>query len=222
MDGANQPGGESAPRRQNNRMHYETAVRRLRTIADRCQQASGLWDDEPFLVGAYAFGAVLDARPDVAVVQMAFTLNLPLDDLTWWAQPQSCAGLPTLLEIDKAPVEWYWRPALWPVSNHFIHRPLRIWSLGGPDTTALDALERRDAESLRLPAATDADAGEQLTVELDASLAHLRRTEAGYWKRDWRGAHRGAGVYPENHLWNAIHGYLDLLAASQGLPDDTS
>jgi hypothetical protein len=36
-------------------MRHETAVRRLRTIAARCQQqASGLWDDEPFLVGAYA------------------------------------------------------------------------------------------------------------------------------------------------------------------------
>jgi hypothetical protein len=202
-------------------MRHETAVRRLRTIAARCQQqASGLWDDEPFLVGAYAFGAVLGARTDLEAVQVAFVLNLPPDELTWCAQPQSCVGLPHLLEIDKAPVEWYWRSALWPVSNHLIDRPLRIWSIDGPDTIAMDALERADAEPFRLPAFTEAEVGEQLMEETAASLAHLQRVEAGYWERDWRTTHRGSGVYPENHLWDAVHGYLDLLTASRRFPDD--
>ena len=174
-----------------------------------------MWDEEPFLVGAYAFGAVLEPRTDVPVVQMAFVLNLPSEELTWCAQPQSCAGLPGLLEIDKAPVEWYWRPSVWPVANHLIHRPLRVWSLDGPDTTALDALDRGEAEDLRMPAPTDTELHEQLSVELAASLAHLRRVEAGYWERDWRSAHRGLGIYPENHLWEAVHGYLDLLGAPQ-------
>jgi hypothetical protein len=201
-------------------MRHANAVRRLRTIAGRCQQASGVWDDEPFLVGAYAFGAVLDTRADVEAVQVAFVLDLPPDELTWCAQPQSVVGLPHLLEIDKAPVEWYWRPALWPVSNHLIDRPLRIWSIDGPETIALDALERGDAEPLRLPASSEAEFREQLREELAASLAHLRRVEAGYWERDWRNTHRGFGVYPENHLWDAIHGYLDLLTASRRLPND--
>jgi hypothetical protein len=65
-----------AHRRQHAPIRHDTAIRRLRTIADRCQQASGLWDDEPFLVGAYVFGAVLEARATVDVVQMAFVLNL--------------------------------------------------------------------------------------------------------------------------------------------------
>ena len=198
-------------------MRYETAVRRLRIIAERCQQASGLWEDEPFLVGAYVFGAVLAARAAVDVVQVAFVLNLPAEDLTWCAQP---AGLSHLLEIDKAPVDWYARPAVWPVSNHVIDRPLRIWSLDGPDTVALDALGRGDAETLRLPAPTDADAREQLTTELAASLAHLRRVEARYWDQDWRNAHHGSGIYPENHLWDAAHGYLDLLSATRHPSDD--
>jgi hypothetical protein len=202
-------------------MRHETALRRLRTIAERCQQASGLWADEPFLVGAYVFGAALEARVAVDVVQVAFVLNLPPHDLTWCAQPSSCAGLPHLLEIDKAPVQWYWRPALWPVSNHVIDRPLRIWSLDGPDTVALDALDRGDAETQRLPTPTDADAREQLTKELAASLAHLRRVEDRYWDRDWRNAHHGSGVYPENHLWDAAHSYLDLLTANRHSPDDT-
>lgn len=153
-------------------------------------------------------------------MRVAFVLNLPPHDLTWCARPQSCAGLPHLLEIHKAPVEWYWRPALWPVSNHVIDRPLRIWSVDGPDTVALDALDRGDAETQRLPAPADADAREQLTTEPAASLAHPHQVEARYWDRDWRNAHHGSGVCPENHLWDAAHGYLDLLTANRPSPDD--
>jgi hypothetical protein len=207
--------------RQDGCVRYETAVRRVRTVVDQCQRASGLWKSEPFLVGVYAFGAVLERCADVPVVQMAFVLDLPADELTWCAQPQSCVGLPSLLEIDKAPVEWYWRPSVWPVANHLIHRPLRVWSLDGPDTDALDALDRGEAEGLRMLAPTEAQWQEQLTAELAASLAHLRRVEAGFWERDWRSAHRGLGVYPENHLWDAVHGYLDLLSAAQTGQRDT-
>jgi hypothetical protein len=195
-------------------VRHQTAVRRLRIVVQRCQQASGLWDEEPFLIGVYAFGAVLQPHTDVPVLQMAFVLNLPADELTWYAKPQSCIGLPQLLEIDKAPVEWYWRPAVWPVANHLIRRPLRVWSLDGPEAPALDALERGEVEHLRMPAPTPEQQHEQLTAELAASLAHLRRVEAAFWERDWRSAHRGSGVYPEHHLWDAVHGYLDLLGAA--------
>jgi hypothetical protein len=171
---------------------------------------SGLWDEEPFLVAAYAFGPVLESRADIPVVQLAFVLNLPTEELSWCVQPQSCVGLPHLLEIDKAPVEWYWRPAVWPVTNHLIQRPLRIWSLDGTDTAALDALDRSEAEQQRLPEPTAEQQREQAAVELAASLTHLRQVEAAFWERDWRSAHRGYGIHPENHLWDAVHGYLDL------------
>lgn len=198
-------------------VRHATAVRRLRTIAARCQQASGLWRDEPVLLAAYAFGEVLAQRredhADFGSVQVAFVLDLPPADLTWCCQPQSCSGLPSILEIDKAPVDWYWRPAVWPVSNHRIQRPLRLWSLDGPDTDALDALARHEAESLRLPEPPPEQAAEQLTAELEASLAHLRSVQKSYWQPNWRKEHRGFGIYPENHLWDAVHGYLDLLAA---------
>ena len=86
-------------------VRHETALRRLRTIAERCQRVSGLWEQEPVLLAAYVFGAVLDGRTEVPVVQVAFVLDLPADELTWCTHPPSCAGLPRLLEIDKAPVE---------------------------------------------------------------------------------------------------------------------
>jgi len=34
----------------------------------------------------------------------------------------------------------------------------------------------------------------------------------------WRRKHRGAGRYPENELWEAVEGYLDLCDASNGFP----
>jgi hypothetical protein len=194
-------------------MRYGTAVRRVRMVVERCQQMSGLWHEKPLVHGVYAFGSVLEPGHELSVVQLAFVLDLPADELAWCTQPQSCVGLPSLLEIDKGPVEWYWRPRAWPVANHLIHRPLRVWSLDGPDVEALDALERGEAEQLRMPAPTAAEWHEQRATELAASLAHLRRVEAGFWERDWRSAHRGSGVYPEGHLWDAVHGYLDLLGA---------
>lgn len=97
------------------------------------------------------------------------------------------------------------------MSNHVIHRPLRIWSTGGPDETALTALSTGDTERLRLPA--PGDEARQLAIELAASLAHLQRVVDAFYERDWRAEHKGTGRFPEDHLWDAVHGYLDLLEA---------
>jgi hypothetical protein len=43
--------------------------------------------------------------------------------------------------------------------------------------------------------------------------SHLR-----YWDHEWRREHKGLGRYPENELWEAVAGYLDLLDASQWRP----
>jgi hypothetical protein len=92
-------------------MRYGRAVQRLEMIAERCQWVSGLWDEAPPLIGAYAFGHVLDGPDQLDAVQVALVLNHPAEELTWCARPTSCSGLPHLLELEKAPVEWYWRPS---------------------------------------------------------------------------------------------------------------
>jgi hypothetical protein len=190
----------------------DTAVRRLRTIAERCSQVSRT---EPVLRAAHAFGQLLDGRVDVEVVQVAFVLDLPPEQLPWCAEPRGCGWLVELLELGKAPVVWYWRPAAWPVANHVVDRPVRFWSAQtGTDEPALRALAGGQIEQVRPAPPAAADLRVQLQVELAASLAHLRQTHAGYWQRDWRAAHRGGGTYPEQHLHNAVHGYLDLLNAT--------
>jgi hypothetical protein len=90
-----------------------------------------------------------------------------------------------------------------------------FWSLAGPDETALDALGDRHLGDLDRLVPAAAEEAEQLQEELAASLAHLQRVDAAYWERDWRREHKGLGVYPEDHLWRATHGYLDLLAATR-------
>ena len=72
-----------------------------------------------------------------------------------------------------------------PIWNHYIRDLVVIWSVDdGPDERAL------------------------------AALAHLREVRDKYWEYGWRREHRGYGRYPENELWDAVEGYLDLLDAS--------
>jgi hypothetical protein len=55
---------------------------------------------------------------------------------------------------------------------------------------------------------------------LATALARLREVHANYWERDWRRENRGNYRYPENALWEAVNGYLDLLDA-KGSPEDS-
>ncbi len=68
----------------------------------------------------------------------------------------------------------------------------------------------RPADLLRLPPPDPRQEDEQLAFELEASRAYLRSVEDRYWDREWRSEHCCSGIYPESHLWDAVHGYLDL------------
>lgn len=149
---------------------------------------------------------------------MAFVLDAPAGELTWGAEPRYVIGIAEMLRLNKAPVRWFFRPAAWPVWNDTIREPVRIWSVDGPDEDALSALERRQGDTVRMPAPSPGERAEQATIELEACLAHLREVEEAYWERDWRNEHRDDGIYPEHHLWNAVWGYLDLLRTTDNDP----
>ena len=53
------------------------------------------------------------------------------------------------------------------------------------------------------------------TPDRTDALAHLREVRDRYWDHDWRREHRGYGRYPENELWEAVQGYLDLADAAR-------
>ena len=80
---------------------------------------------------------------------------------------------------------------------------------------ALVALEARHSGSRNRLVPEPADERLQLREDMDAALAHLREVRDRYWDHDWRRAHRGYGRYPENELWDAVEGFLDLIGASR-------
>lgn len=205
------------------RMRRDTAIKQLRRLAELCGTAH-LPPDEPVLLEAYAYGDILDpATDELDVVRVALVLDLPADEVTWLALPTVNVWLDRHLRLDSVPVRALKRPAVWPVWNHVIRRPVRIWSLeGGTDDAALAALTNRDVESLRLPAPSRDEEAEQLAEELNASLVHLRRVQDSYFEREWRSTHKGFGVYPEDHLWHAVEGYLDLLDANRKLAEEST
>ncbi|RZB14405.1 hypothetical protein StrepF001_37855 [Streptomyces sp. F001] len=199
-------------------MRHTTAVRRLRTITDACHRARRL-PGGGALLAVHAYGPILEGTGDIPVVHIALVVDLPAEELPWGVEPPECTALANLLDLGKAPVVRRWRPAAWPVWNHAIRRPLRIWSPAGPDTRALDALAAGQAGSLRLAAPQPTEEDEQRRVETAASLLHLRRVRDRYWDDGpWRRAHRGSGRFPEDSLWGAVDGYLELLDAAAEAP----
>jgi hypothetical protein len=196
-------------------MRYSVAVDRLRSVAETCTRLASLWEDDPLVVDAYVFGELLEGAQRPERLQMAFVVDLPPEDVTWYTLPTAMVGFAATVGIDKYPCEWHSRPVLWPVWNHRIRGPVRFWSVAGPDGPTLDALGERRLGDLHRLTPTAAEEAEQLQEELAASLGHLQRVDAAYWEREWRRDHKGLGIYPEDHLWRATHGYLDLLAATR-------
>ena len=190
-------------------MRYATAVRRLYNIAEECDRHARFWD-EPLVIAAYVYGEMLKGPEEIEFLQIALVLDLPPDEVTWWAEPTAAAAFAEVIGLGKVPVKWWWRPALWPVWNHEIRGPVRFWSLDGPDDAVLEAIGQRQLGDLRRLVPTPAEELEQLEEELSASLVHLRKVADSYWDHEWRRDHRGLGVYPEHHLWRATKGYLDL------------
>jgi hypothetical protein len=203
-------------------MRHSTAVRRLRAVAERTQRTCSLWEPGQGLVAVYTYGSVLDPVEEdrsVEVVQIALVINDPPERATWGARPPAYAGLPYVLELEKAPVDWCYRSASAPIGNHRVDRPLRIWSReSGVEEAALAALAAGDAEALREPRPRPPVLRRHLAEELATAAAHLREVRDRYWQRSWRGDHYSAGTYPENHLWDAVHGYLDLLDGVGAMP----
>jgi len=197
-------------------MRYRCGVEKLRILAEACQHTTR-WPpppDEPFLREAYVFGEVLDGADPIDHLEVALVLNLPSEEVPWESHPHGTDWLVRELRLDKGGYAYWWRSREDPVWNHHIRGPVRFWSLDGPDDDVLRALsERRFADLPRVTAAP-AEIHQRAVTELDAALARLRDVHRNYWERDWRREHRGNYRYPENELWEAVDGYLDLLDAA--------
>jgi hypothetical protein len=207
-------------------VRHATAVRRLRDIAERCQRVCDLWRPGTGLAAVYAFGECTEPESEtgtVEVVQILLVVHTGEDTIPWCTRPTEFSGLPSVLELDKAPVDWFFWPVATPIGNHAVVGAVRIWDRDdGIDTDALDALAAGDPVRFRLPPPGPARRRQQASDDLDTALAHLRGIRDRYWQRTWRGDHHASGMGPEDHLWDAVHGYLDLLDAAATPPVETT
>jgi hypothetical protein len=194
-------------------VRYRRAVEKLGELAAACQSTTRLPTDEPFLCEAYVFGDVVDGADPVEWVQVAFTLNVPPEKVPWGSQPPGTPWLVDRLRLDKGGFGYRWRSRHEPVSNLMIREPVRFWWLDGIEVQVLDALRDRRFADLPRQTASPAELRRRTEVDLDRASNQLRVVRDMYWDRDWRYEHRGGGRYPENHLWEAADGYLDLLDA---------
>jgi hypothetical protein len=195
-------------------MRYARAVEMLRLLAQACER-TGEWPTrgESFLVEMYAFGGVLEGIDPLEVVQVAGVIALPPEEVPWNSSPRGTEWLVDSLRLSTG-YEYWWRSYLDPVGNHYIQRPVRIWSREGIEEGALAALAERRFADLRRQAPDQVDR-RRLRCDADAALLRLREVHERYWDHEWRREHKGLGRYPEHELWDAVAGYLDLRDATQ-------
>ena len=112
-------------------MRYDTAVRRLRTIAESCERPNRLMD-APILVAAYVFGDVLEAPAELPRVQVAFVIDCPPEEELAKLEVEIEASLTHLGRV----VEGYWdrngvpttRASAGTPRTTFGARPTGIWT----------------------------------------------------------------------------------------------
>lgn len=190
---------------------YSTAVARLRQVAGDLADHASSWGD-PIIVEAHVFGDMLTGPDTVDVIWLALVVDLPVDEVTWLARPARAEAAASLLRFDKYPLRWRWRPNGWPVWNPKISRPVRFWSRhDGPDEVALDLLAARRLSDLEYQGPPGESAYRaQLETERETARRHLEQVVDSYHDRTWRRDRKGFGVYPEDHLWWATRGWLEL------------
>jgi hypothetical protein len=198
-------------------MRYRRAVEKLRILAEACESVKGWPPEDPFLLEAYAFGDVLRGGDPLECVEVVLVLNLPPQDVVWGSSPHGTVWLADRLRLSKGGLCYWWRSHLDPVWNHHVQDLVRFWSHDGPDEEVLQVLAERRFGDLPRQAPSPRARREQVADELDAALSHLRAVHASYWDYDWRREHRGLGRYPENELWEAVDGYLELRDATRSL-----
>jgi hypothetical protein len=201
---------------------YDTAVARLRQVASDLDDHVSSWSDS-MIVEAHVFGEVVTGPDTVEVIWLALVVDLPVEEVTWLARPAQAEATVSLLRFDKYPLRWWWRSKAWPVWNHRISQPVRFWSKkDGPDEVALGRLADRRLSDLEIQGPPEQSMYRaQLQIELEASRRHLERVVDSYHDREWRRDHKGFGVYPEDHLWWATQGFLELDDALEAIDADT-
>jgi len=191
-------------------MKRSTAIGRLSDVSDGLDRARQ-WSNGSVTAG-YVYGALLDGDDDLEYVSIALVVDEPAESVPWLSRPAHLEALAKFIRLDKLPIAWRWRPAEWPVWNHEIPRAARFWTRdNGRDEHVIGALGTRSIDGIQFAQPTDADSlREQVAVERATARTHLANVTNSFDDREWRRDHKGDGAYPEDTLWAAAAGFVEL------------
>ena len=191
-------------------MKRSTAIGRLSDVADELDRAK-LWSAVGVIAG-YVYGPLVDGDDELERVSIALVVDEPADGVPWLSQPAHLEALAKFIRLDKLPIVWRWRPAEWPVWNHQIGRAACFWTRdNGRDDHVIDALRSRSIAGIQFAESADADSlRTQVEVERATARRHLASVTNSYGDREWRRDHKGDGAYPEDTLWAAAAGFVEL------------
>ena len=191
-------------------MKRSTAIGRLNDVAaelDRARQ----WSEVSVIAG-YVYGALVDGDDELEYVSIALVVDEPADDVPWLSRPAHLEALAKFIRLDKLPIVWRWRPAEWPVWNHQIPRAACFWTRdNGRDEHVIEALalDRSMTSSSPSPQ-TPTPCENRSRPSVQRARRHLASVTNSFGDRDWRRDHKGDGAYPEDTLWAAAAGFVEL------------
>ncbi|SDZ30397.1 hypothetical protein SAMN05421504_11279 [Amycolatopsis xylanica] len=191
-------------------MKRSTAIRHLRDLAEAAgSPAAGFALPVTEL---WAAGTLVGApRDDVDHATVAVVVDLPVADVPWLTRPNGADHWANLTRVAKVPVRVLWRSAHAPVWNHEIDRPVLFWDREtGLADDILRALSDGRGEDVRLDAPSPEELRARIQADLEVSLNALRARTKAYEDRRWA---PGKLTAVSDALWEASHGYFDLLDA---------
>lgn len=188
------------------RMKWTRASQHVEALATACEAARAL----PLPVTRLSvFGPFLAATQDLAAVDVAIEVDLP--EVPWRSVPQGAAHWANATKLSRNPFSPVWRSAQAPVWNHFVVRPVPVWTVSdGVLTDTLAAIQ--DGTVARPDAPGPGELRDRIEAELAVSLAALRSCTRAYEEKRWR---PGKLEPVADALWSVTDGYLDLLDARQ-------
>jgi hypothetical protein len=194
-------------------MKRDTALRRLREMADKCQSMAGPAPDFMLrVIEFWVFGVFLDEPASTPEwVDVALVVDLPPDVAHWFAHPPGTEHWAYATRLQQSPLTPQWRPKGYPVWNHDIRRPLLLWDVPeGVREEAFAGLRTAAYEPLRLPEPSPEELRERLVEERGSCLTALKKSTRDYTEKRW-----GQGKIERiaDPLHFAALGYLDILAA---------
>jgi hypothetical protein len=191
-------------------MKRSTAIGRLSEVAEELDRASQ-WSEVSVIAG-YVYGALVDGDDELEYVLIALVVDEPAERVPWLSRPAHLEALAKFIRLDKVPIGWWWRPVEWPVWNHQIPRAACFWTRdNGRDERVIEALRAHSIDGIQLAEPADADSlRAQVEVERATARRHLASVTNSFGDRDWRRDHKGDGAYPEDALWAAAAGFVEL------------